>query len=117
MNRMRVLTALATVTVVLAASPWGFPESISLVSSGGGIYDYALETPIEVDFIPNATIALSGLSGVTGASVASTLAGCFSLGPFTPSSVVLAQTKFSSASCGLAGFFLPQGTLTVDSWC
>jgi hypothetical protein len=39
MNRVRVLTMLATVAVVLAASPWGFAESITLTSSGGGVYE------------------------------------------------------------------------------
>jgi hypothetical protein len=45
MNRVRVLTALATVAVVLAASQWGFAESITLISSGGGMYDYVLDVP------------------------------------------------------------------------
>jgi hypothetical protein len=68
MNRMRVLTVLATVAVVLAASPWGFASSITLTSSSGGVYDYAVMTgPGEnALFAHNATITLSDLSGVTG---------------------------------------------------
>ena len=58
MNRLRVLTVLATVAAVLAASQWclaapvgglfpdpdGVPPSLTLTSSGGGVYDYALVT-------------------------------------------------------------------------
>jgi len=118
MNRWRVLTALATVVVVLAGSQWSFASSITLVSSSGGMYDYALDVspPTEVAWDPNATVTLSGLSGVTGASVGifpqTNLAFCFS-SSFTPSSVVLTQTQFSNTSCG----FDPGtwGTLTVDS--
>jgi hypothetical protein len=106
------------VVVVLAASPWGFAESITLISSGGGMYDYVLDVPppFQVSFNPDATVTLSGLSGVTGASVGifpqSDLAFCFS-SSFTPSSVVLTQTQVSNTGCG----FLPgtSGTLTVDS--
>jgi hypothetical protein len=75
MNRVRVLTVFATVAVVLAASQWGFASSITLTSSGGGVYDYGLTlVPGEsVGFAPGNTITLSGLSGVTGASVADVL--------------------------------------------
>src|SRR6516162_6917530 len=95
MNRVRVLTVLATVAVVLAGSQWGFASSISLVSSGGGVYDYGLTlAPGEsVNFAQNATITLSGLSGVTGASVdPHDPLNCFTVSSFAPSSAVLAQT-------------------------
>jgi hypothetical protein len=48
--------------------------SLTLTSSGGGVYDYGLTLdPNEaVLFNPNQTITLSGLSGVTGASVSGT---------------------------------------------
>src|SRR5438093_263794 len=95
MNRVRVLTALTIVAVVLAGSQWGFASSITLTSSGSGIYDYGLTLgPREiVGFDHNATITLSGLSGVTGASVADGLdGGIFTVGFFTPSSVVYAKT-------------------------
>src|SRR5262249_6576285 len=64
-----------------------------------------------------ATITLSGLSGVTGASTLSGLNdGGFTVSFFTPSSVVYAQTLFASAD-----FTNPSssptitGTLLVDS--
>ena len=54
MNRLRVLTVLATVAAVLAASQWCLaapvgglfpdPDGLTLTSSGGGVYDYALVT-------------------------------------------------------------------------
>jgi hypothetical protein len=71
MNRLRALTALTTVLVVLAASQWCFAGSIPLLSSGGGIYDYGVTAdPGELlVFNHGTTITLSGLSRVTGASV------------------------------------------------
>jgi hypothetical protein len=122
MNSVRVLTALATAAVVLAASPWGFASSITLISSVGGVYDYGLRLgPSEgVSFAPNDTITLSGLSGVTGASVApvssgSHLGDCFTVKSFTPSSAVYAQT--TPAVCNFFELQVgPQtGTLVVDS--
>ena len=72
MNRVRVLTVLATVVVVLAASPWGFASPITLISSGGGVYNYGLTVSSgqAVVFLPGDTITLSGLSGVTGHRIA-----------------------------------------------
>jgi PEP-CTERM motif-containing protein len=116
MNRWRVLTVLATVVVVLAASQWGFASSITLVSSGGGIYDYGLTVePFEsVTFAHNATITLSGLSGVTGASAAPPfLDSFFSVKSFTPSSVVYVTTSVSFEN--FTGSPFTVGTLVVDS--
>jgi hypothetical protein len=119
MNRVRFLTALATVAVVLAGAQWGFASSITLKSSGGGVYDYGLTVaPFEhVSFNKNATITLSGLSGVTGASTLSGLSdGGFTVSSLTQSSVVYAQTLLANA-----GFTNPSssptttGTLVVDS--
>jgi hypothetical protein len=108
MNRMRVLTALAVVAVVLAAAQWGFAESITLTSSGGGVYDYGIAG---VQFNPNATITLSGLSGVTGASTGSPLSVCFAVNSFTPSSVVYVNNV--DGGCEISP--LTSGTLVVDS--
>ena len=47
MNKGRVLTVLATVAAVLAALPWGFAETITLVSSGGGSYEYGVTQGLE----------------------------------------------------------------------
>ena len=117
MNRVRVLTALATVAVVLAGSQWCFASSITLVSNVGGVYDYGLTNAAHeiVGFNHNATITLSGLSGVTGASVAGNLGICFTVNSVTPSSVAYAQTKVPS-ECDFGGSAAETtGTLTVDS--
>jgi hypothetical protein len=114
MTRVHLLTALATVVVVLAASPWGFASSITLISSGGGIYDYEVTTgPGEVVFFAhNDAITLSGLSGVTGASAADFLgANCFTVSSRTPSTVVYTET-LAPLVCGIG---MPTGTLVVDS--
>ena len=122
MNRWRVLTALATVGVVLAASPWCFASSIALVASGGGVYDYgvALGPGETVTFAQNDKITLSGLSEVTGALVCCggdplVVAG-FTVTSVTPSSVVYAQTAKSSGTIG-NGAPIPtvDTTLIVDS--
>ena len=122
MNRMRVLTVLATVAVLMAASPWGFASSITFTgSSAPGVYDYGLTLAggEGVNFAQNDTITLSGLSGVTGASAFDhfTPGGSgFTVKPFTPSSVVFAQTldpnsPFFNSGSTAATF----GTLVVDS--
>jgi len=117
MNRVRVLTVLATVAVVLAASPWGFAATITLISSSGGVYDYGVTLGADenVFFSPNQTIILSGLSGVTGASVADFFSTCYIIGARNPSSVVYAQTLVEP--CGIMGGGVPRtvGTLVVDS--
>ena len=113
MNRVCVLTALATVAVVLAAAQWGFAASIMLLpSSGGGVYDYELtlvgSEHVGFGLDPGTTITLSGLSGVTGASVEFPFNTVFSVKSFNPSSVVyvtaLGATLINSV-----------GTLVVDS--
>jgi hypothetical protein len=121
MTRVRVLTALAVVAVVLAASQWGFASSITLLRSLGGMYDYGLTVgPGEtVNFAHNATITLSGLSGVTGASVdPHDPLNCFTVSSFAPSSAVFAQTSGQPPSTDCE-FFTSHGTtfgtLTVDS--
>jgi hypothetical protein len=121
MNRVRVLTALAVVAVVLAGVQWGFASSISLISSGNGMYDYGVTlAPGEsVTWAHNDTITLSGLSGVTGASVpASDLGICFTVSSFTSSSAAYAETKVSG-TCGAGNIFgntpFTSGTLVVDS--
>jgi hypothetical protein len=116
MTRLRVLTALTVVMVVLAASQWGFASSITLTSSSGGVYNYGLMLePFEtVNFNPNATITLSGLSGVTGGSSSSSLGG-FTVSSVTPSSVVFENT--TGGGFGFVQGSLPgtTGTLVVDS--
>jgi hypothetical protein len=124
MNKVRVLTALASVAVVLVASQLCWASRIRLISSSDGIYDYGLEIePLEaIFFSPGAAITLSGLSGVTGAS-ADTMSGLspfrcpFTVSSFTPSSVVYTET--GSFACGALNTFVDGpiilGTWTVDS--
>jgi hypothetical protein len=122
MNRWRVLTALATVAVVLAASPWGFASSITFLgSSAPGVYDYGLTLAggEAVNFAQNDTITLSGLSGVTGGSGLDSFTpggSGFTVSSHTPSSVVYAQTldpnsPYINSGSTPATF----GTLIVDS--
>ena len=96
MNRLRVLTVLTTLGMALAASPWGFASSITLTSSVGGMYEYGLTVGSgeTVEFAPNATIELSGLSGGTGASVlpSSDLSTCFSAHSSSAFLVIYEQT-------------------------
>jgi hypothetical protein len=119
MNKGRVLTVLATVAVVLAASQWGFASSITLTSSGGGIYDYGVRlAPGEsVVWALNDTITLSGLSGVTGAAATPpNLAGIFSVS-VNPSSAVYTQTM-SPGGFGFSNVTaspITVETLVVDS--
>jgi hypothetical protein len=118
MNTVRVLTVLATVAVVLAGSQWGFASSISLTSSGGGVYDYGvtLGRGEAVVFGENARITLSGLSGVTGASTAGDLGVCFNIS--APAPFLVIYTRTFVAGCGIENHSTAPatfGTLVVDS--
>ena len=117
MSRVRVLIVLATVAMVLAVSPWGFAASITLTSSGGGIYQYGLTLAPgdDVAFFNDAAITLSGLSGVTGASVTGVLShNCLTVSSVSPASVVYGVPK----PCGFMNegrVTLTDGTLSVNS--
>jgi|SRR6516225_6653685 len=71
MYRLRVLTALTTVVVVLAGSQWcSATPSLTLTSNPSrGEYEYGLTIHLNspVRFLQNDTITLSGLSGVRDA--------------------------------------------------
>ena len=119
MNRLRVLTALAALIVVLAGAQWCLASSITLTSSGGGMYDYGLMLgPGEVvNFAQNATITLSGLSGVTRPFDGILGLGCFKVFEFTRSSVVYSQTELP-AGCDFdntGATPVTVGTLSLDS--
>jgi hypothetical protein len=93
-------------------------DAITLTSSSGGVYDYGLTvtSPVIV-FDQDRTITLSGLSGVTGASVTGLLGSgfngpLFTVSSFTETSTVFANTNY--ALIELAGP-LTYGTLVVDS--
>ena len=55
-------------------------ESLLLVAQAGGAFDYGIEVALDHGLVipPGSSITLSGLAGVTSASVGSTLAACFS---------------------------------------
>jgi hypothetical protein len=100
---------------VLAASQLCFASSITLQSSGGGLYDYGLTVgPGEtVSFFTASTITLSGLSGVTGALTSGNLSNCFTLSSFSQASVAYAARGCSFTNEG--GTPDTIGTLSVGS--
>ena len=71
MNRLRVLTALPTLVVVLVGSQWcsATPSFTPTSNPSPGEYQYGLTIDPNslVRFLQNDTITLSGLSGVMGA--------------------------------------------------
>jgi hypothetical protein len=106
----------------LAFSSHGHATSLFLMSQGGGTYEYQLEVDSNTDvaFGNGATIELTGLSGVTGASVLTgnpdNLSSCFdgTTPIVTPTSVT-----FTAGTCspiqGGAGSPQDYGTLQVTS--
>jgi hypothetical protein len=92
--------------------------SVTLTSSGAGVYDYGLTVgPNEsVTFNQNQTITLSALSGVTGASVSGTFGDidALTVQSFnTTSAVFIAPNGLEVINNGTVPFTV--GTLTVDS--
>lgn len=94
---------------------------MTLTSSSGGVYDYGLTVDAGeiAGFNNGQTITLSGLSGVTGASILpSSLGSYFTVSSVTSTSVVIAQTlvAFNASynnEFGTSPFTV--GTLEVDS--
>jgi hypothetical protein len=108
--------------LAVAPTPALAAGTISLASQSGGTYDYELVTDNSgITFNPNSTvIVLSGLSGVTGASVSGALAGpggngsCgLHVSSFTATSVTVSNTGFGDP-CAFNGNTIT-GTLEVDS--
>jgi hypothetical protein len=110
-------------TIALAALgilPCCFGASITLASHSGGVFDYNLVTDNSgITLNPNfPVIVLSGLSGVTGASVSGTLAGLgngfcsLQVSSFNSTSVTV-----SNGNLGICAFGsnISIGTLEVDS--
>jgi hypothetical protein len=93
--------------------------SLTLTSSRGGVYDYGLTVDANeaVEFNQNQTITLSGLSGVTGASVSGELGGELgSPGTFAVQSVNATSAVFKAELFGVSfGGPATIGTLVVDS--
>jgi hypothetical protein len=91
--------------------------TLTLTSSGAGVYDYGLTLGPEdsVTFGPNQTITLSGLSGVTGASVSGVLSG-FTVQSVNTTSAIFAEPGGTTAIFLNADAFpFTFGTLVVDS--
>jgi hypothetical protein len=108
-----MLASTAALALLLAGSQSCLANSITLTSSSNGVYDYGLTVTNLLDvFDKGQTISLSGLSGVTGASVAGVLAADgFKVSSFTSTSVVYAETLPVAL---LPGPFT-WGSLVVDS--
>jgi hypothetical protein len=88
-------------------------DGIVLISSGGGVYDYGFDvTSGLLSFFQNQTVTVSGLSGVTGASVDTSFAdNGFTVESFTSSSVTFIQSGFGAVNFPNGTF----GDLIVDS--
>jgi hypothetical protein len=115
--RKLAFTGLVAFAAVTAKPSNGLASMITLTSSGSGVFDYGLTLGAgeTVSFIPGQTITLSGLSGVTGASVNSELSFSFTETSFTPTSVVFTSSaEFSFSNVGASSPFT-FGTLVVDS--
>jgi hypothetical protein len=108
-----MLASTAALALLSAGSQSCLANSITLTSSSNGVYDYGLTVTNLLDvFDKGQTISLSGLSGVTGASVAGVLAADgFKVSSFTSTSVVYAETLPVAL---LPGPFT-WGSLVVDS--
>ena len=116
----KVFSRIAVVFVLTAfgGASAAWCDSLSLLSSGSGLYTYGLDvTSYSLSFGMGQTLTLSGLSGVTGASVSGILASSgWTVESFTSSSVTFVQSEFGlagfqSGSQGVATF----GAFTVDS--
>ena len=114
--RMRTIgIALGVLAVgVLAKPDSGWATAITLISSGSGVYDYGLTVtgPGTIRINQNQTITISGLSGVTDASVSDLLSGFgFTLSSFDSTSAVFAETGQRQLQLGHSTV----GTLVVES--
>jgi hypothetical protein len=101
--RLRLLTvALALFSATLAARA----DSISIVldSASSGTYNYGLELPAStsIEFVPGDSITLTGLAGVTSASLGLSNDGDFTISN-TSTSVTLAENPYYSG-IGLSNY-------------
>ena len=121
MKRLMLKIGLGVVLAVLgtASTAWCDSFSLSLVSSGGGIFDYGITVPANtgVTFDINQTITLTGLSGVTSASVSGFLgfASGFAVSSFTSTSVTLVDTAFPFGVTNPNPVAVTLGDFLVDS--
>src|ERR1700687_3737644 len=92
--RSRATGFLLMFAMLLLCSSGAYADSISviLISSGSGVFNYAVHQPAsvsEVDFITGETITLSGLSSVTNATVSNLFLNVNFIPTFTSTSVTL----------------------------
>jgi hypothetical protein len=95
---MRLLLLIAVAGLLSASIP-ARADTIVLTSASNGTYDYGLELNAGEDegFTAGQTITLTGLSGVTGVTVAS---DSFFAGSFTADSVTLTEEPQSTSGFG-----------------
>jgi hypothetical protein len=119
----RLLTVPSIIALALLALPHrSFADSVILESQSGGTYDYDFVASQEVDFISGGAgttvIELTGLSGVTGATVSGALAtgslSCDLVASYTATTVTVSDEEADPGSCLFydAGSY---GTLQVTS--
>lgn len=122
---MKALVSLFSVAIlgILGAPTCHGGPVFTLESQTGGTYNYSLMvTPTAVDIPPGNDIILSGLSGVTGASVTGSLgtsAGCFNPGGFSllsfTSTTVTLQNETGSQCLALGTYANLAVTSTVTT--
>jgi hypothetical protein len=91
-----IYTAIFGSLFVFSAPVAGAPiQSLVLVSSHNGDFDYGLEVALDHGMVlaPGSTIELTGLAGVSTASVESSLLPCFAVGTVTATSVSWVSTS------------------------
>jgi len=117
-NLLKIALALVAAVLGTASTAWCDTITLTLISSGGGVYEYAVAIPAggTVTFDGGQTITLTGLSGVTGASIESPLSLALVVQSFTSTSVTFVEPLDANSSIqNLTGATVYDGTLIVDS--
>jgi len=109
-NLPKIAFVLVAALLGTASTAWCDPFSLTLISSGGGVYGYGITLPANssVTFLQGQTIALTGMSLVTGASVGSAILNAgFTVQSSTSSSVTFVQTLPAGSSFSTSGSSTP----------
>lgn len=118
---LKIAVAVVAATLGTASAARCDSFSVSLISNGGGVYEYGITLPAnnQVDFSGNTTsesITISGMSGVTGASVSGLLASFgWSVASFNSSSVTFDISPFTSDLANFGSVPFTWGTFSIDS--
>jgi len=92
--RIRLVTLIVVGYLASAALAKADSFSITLISSGSGVYDYGITT-LSATFDQGETISFTGLSGVTGASTGvDLLGGGWTVESFSSNVVTFVQSVF-----------------------